>query len=114
MTLSTTMADLLQLAEFESDMLTALAYENLGLDDLDEHVHINGELPVSMATQIDVIYALSFGRAQGRYLSLCCAEMVCSIQTLSVKLNQTLHKQISLDGHQGGRGDLEIARLESL
>lgn len=36
MTLSTTMADLLQLAEFESDMLTALAYENLGLDDLDE------------------------------------------------------------------------------
>ena len=41
MTLSTTMADLLQLAEFESDMLTALAYEKLGLDGLDEHVHIN-------------------------------------------------------------------------
>lgn len=114
MTLSTTMADLLQLAEFESDMLTALAYENLGLDDLDENVHINGELPVSMATQTDVIYALSFGMAQGRYLSLCCAEMVCSIQTLSLKLNQSLHKQISLDGHQDGRGDLEIARLESL
>lgn len=114
MTLSLTVIDLLQLAEFECDMLTALAYERLGLDDLDEHVLIDRELPVSVAAQMDVIHALSFGMAQGRYLSLCCKELVFSIQAMSVKLSPALHKQISLDGHRHGLGDLEIARLEAL
>lgn len=114
MTLSPTVIDLLLLAEFECDMLTALAYERLGLDDLDEHVLIDRELPVSMAAQRDVIHALSYGMAQGRYLSLCCKELVFSIQAMRVKLSSVLHKQISSDGHRHGLGDLEIARLEAL
>lgn len=114
MTISTNLADLLQLAEFESDMLTALAYKTLGLDDLDEEVQVGGELPYSMALQYDVIYGLEFGRAQGRYLTSGCADLVSSIRTVSVRIDPDLHKRTSVEGHHDGRGDLEIARLESL
>ncbi|MCA1179567.1 MULTISPECIES: hypothetical protein [unclassified Pantoea] len=113
MTISSNVADLLQLAEFESDMLTALAYQSLGLDDLDEEVQNKNEPPYYMAIQFDVVYGLEFGRAQGRYLTSGCADMVSSIRAMSVRLDPDLHKRISLSGHHDCRGDLEIARLES-
>ncbi|MBP2171655.1 hypothetical protein J2125_004951 [Erwinia toletana] len=61
MTFSTTITDMLQLADFEGDMLMALAYQTLGLDDLDEQVQIKAEMPFSMAVHYDVIYSLEFG-----------------------------------------------------
>ncbi|MEN4852141.1 hypothetical protein ABEH01_22280 [Pantoea agglomerans] len=48
MTISTNLADMLQLAKYECDMLTALAYQRFGLDDLDEQVHLYGELPFTI------------------------------------------------------------------
>jgi hypothetical protein len=114
MTLSTTITDMLQLADFEGDMHMALAYQTLGLDDLDEQVQIKAEMPFSMAVHYDVIYSLEFGRAQGRYLTSGCADMISSILTMSVRLDPVLHKSVSYSGHHDGRGDLEIARLESL
>lgn len=114
MTISTNLADLLQLAEFEGILLTALSYQSLGLDELDEAVQIDGESPHSMAVQHNVIYGLEFGRAQGRFLTTACADMVSSIRTMSDRLDPDLHKRITVEGYHDGRGDLEIARLESL
>lgn len=111
MTISTTMTDLLQLAEFESKMLTASAYQKLDIDDLD----ITPDEPLrSWDIQYNVVYQLDFGMAQGRYLSKNCAEMALSIRIMSTQLNQDLHNRASRSGHYDGLGDLEIARLESL
>lgn len=76
MTISTNLSDMLQLAKYECDMLTALAYQRFGLDDLDEQVHLYGELPFTIAVQINVIYNLEFGMVQDRFLSSGCADLV--------------------------------------
>ncbi|MBK5016613.1 hypothetical protein [Pantoea sp. S62] len=113
MTISANLADMLQLANYECDMLTALAYQRFCLDDLDEQVPLYGELPVTVAVQINVIYNLEFGMVQDRFISPGCADLVDSIRAMSIRLDRTLHERISSDGHNDGLGDLEIARLES-
>ena len=113
MTISTNLADMLQLAKYECDMLTALAYQRFGLDDLDERVHLDRELPVTIAVQIKVIYNLEFGMAQDRFLSPGCADLVDSIRAMSIRLDRSLHERISLNGRSEGLGDLAIGRLES-
>jgi len=68
MTISPNLTDMLQLAEFEGEMLKALAWQRSGLDDLDEQIHLYGELPLTMNIQINVIYNLEFGMVQNRFL----------------------------------------------
>jgi len=46
MNLSTTLSDMLRLAEFESELLTALAYKKLGIDDPNHEVHIDSEIAI--------------------------------------------------------------------
>lgn len=44
MTQSTTLNDMLKLAQFESELLTALAYKKLGINEPDEDAHIDSEI----------------------------------------------------------------------
>ncbi len=114
MTISTNLTDMLQLAEFEGEMLKALAWQRSGLDDLDEQILLYGELPLTMNIQINVIYNLEFGMVQNRFLGSGCDEIVESIRAMSIRLNPDLHKRISAEGRYEGLGDLEIARLEAI
>lgn len=74
MNLSTTLSDMLRLAEFESELLTALAYKKLGIDDPNHEVHIDSEI---------AIFTFEYGIDIGHFLAPACGDLVCSIQTLA-------------------------------
>lgn len=87
MALSTNIRDLFNLAQFESEMLVALAYKKLGLIELENERDVDVQITREIA-----MFTFEYGMDMGHYLNSNCAEMVHSIRTI----------------------ELEIVRLESL
>jgi hypothetical protein len=77
--------DMVQLAQYEGEMLAALAWQNLGLDDPERE---ENKTPRSMTLQFGAMLPLGFEQSQGRYNDSRCAELLSDLWTINQKLNQ--------------------------
>lgn len=103
--------EMVQLAQYEGEMLVALAWQNLGLDDLDRE---EGEPPHSMLLQFGAMLPLGFEQSQGRYSDPRCEELLSELWVINQKLNPFAGKYAAEKGYLDGKADLAIARLEAI